>query len=123
MADQIKNCELGEVLPRLYKDMGDGTFAEVVAFTADSPVELTGDVVVDTLGALDDDPITNEGIASATIPSLIRGLLSVAKVGESDTMGGVNSPTISDSEAEEANVIGLLRGILAQLTIIATNTA
>lgn len=57
------------------KDMGDGTYAEVVAFTADSPVELTGDVVVDTLGALDDAKVTDPDAASATIPALLRGIL------------------------------------------------
>lgn len=58
-----------------FKDMGDGTYAPVVAFTADSPVELTGDVVVDTFGALNDAAETDPDAASATMPSLLRGIL------------------------------------------------
>lgn len=57
------------------KDMGDGTHAEVVAFTGDAAVELSGDVVVDTLGALDDSKVTDSDAASATIPALLRGIL------------------------------------------------
>lgn len=70
-----KNGITGEVLARRFKDMGDGTFAEVTAFTADSPVTLTGDVVVDTLGALNDAKVTDPDSASATIPALLRGIL------------------------------------------------
>lgn len=39
-------------------------------------IELTGDVIVDTLGALDDAAETDPDAASATIPSLLRGILA-----------------------------------------------
>lgn len=68
--------QAGPDVLKTLKDMGDGTHAEVVAFTADSPVTLTGDVVVDTLGALNDAKVTNPDAASATIPALERGQLA-----------------------------------------------
>lgn len=57
------------------KDLGDGTHAEVVSFDADGQVTLTGDVVVDTLGALNDAKVTDPDAASATVPALLRGIL------------------------------------------------
>lgn len=39
------------------------------------PVTLTGDVVLDTFGALDNAAENNPDAASATIPSLLRGIL------------------------------------------------
>lgn len=75
MADVKKNEIQAGTLPRLYKDNGDGTFAEKVAVTADDPIQLTGDVMVDTLGALNDAKVTNPDAASATIPALLRGIL------------------------------------------------
>jgi len=79
MADQIKNEIQAEVLPRLYVDNGDGSFSEKVALNAADPVQLTGDVVVDTLGALNDAKVTNPDAASATIPALLRGILAELK--------------------------------------------
>lgn len=77
MADKtIPAYPAGANVLKTLKDMGDGTYAEVVAFTADSPVQLTGDVVVDTFGALNDSKVTDPDAASATIPALLRGILS-----------------------------------------------
>jgi hypothetical protein len=76
MADKtIPIYPAGSSVLKTLRDMGDGTYAEVVAFTADSPVQLTGDVVVDTLGALNNAKVTDPDAASATIPALLRGML------------------------------------------------
>ncbi len=47
---------------------------------SDATINLTGDVVVDTLGALNDAAVTDPAASSATVPALLRGLQ--AKVGE-----------------------------------------
>ena len=52
----------------------DGSY-RVTIVNAETPVELTGDVVLDTFGALDDASETDPDAASATIPSLLRGIL------------------------------------------------
>lgn len=65
----------GSVLKKM-KDQGDGSHAEIVAFTADGSVTLTGDVALDTFGALNNTKQTNADAVSATIPALLRGLLS-----------------------------------------------
>jgi hypothetical protein len=58
------------------KDMSDGTHAECMTVVGlDGDVTMTGDVVVDTLGALNDAKVTNPDAASATIPALLRGIL------------------------------------------------
>jgi len=44
--------------------------------TVDDPVVLTGDIVVDTLGALNDSSEVDPAAASATIPALLRGQLA-----------------------------------------------
>lgn len=75
----------GGVVKKL-KDMGDGSHAEITAFTAASPVELTGDVVVDTLGALNNSAESNPAAASATIPSLLRGILLALSATEYETV-------------------------------------
>ena len=60
-----------------YKDRGDGTYAPIVALGGlDTTVTLTGDVVVDTLGALNNAKVVDPDAASATIPALLRGLLA-----------------------------------------------
>ncbi len=87
MAD-ITFTAAGGAIKKL-KDMGDGTHAEVSAFTADSPVQLTGSVVVDTLGALNDSKVTNPDAASATIPALARGQLSQLVL----LLAAIGSPT------------------------------
>lgn len=48
---------------------------EIIAVDPTS-ITLTGDVVVDTFGALDDAKVTNPDAASATIPALARGQLA-----------------------------------------------
>lgn len=70
---------VGNGLAKKLKDLGDGHHAEVVSFDADGQVELTGDVVVDTLGALNDAKVTDPDAASATIPALLRGILAELK--------------------------------------------
>ncbi|MBX3490900.1 hypothetical protein [Parvibaculum sp.] len=63
-----------------FVDMGDGTHARAVAVVGvDGDVILSGDVVVDTLGALDDSAEDNPDAASATIPALLRGILAEMK--------------------------------------------
>jgi hypothetical protein len=57
---------------------GDGTFADPWVVGVDlvgGTVNLTGDVILDTFGALDDAKESNPDAASATIPSLLRGIL------------------------------------------------
>lgn len=108
MAD--KNVFTGDFNVK-YKDMGDGTYAVITAFTADSPVNLTGDVVVDTLGALDDSAEVDPAAASATIPSLLRGelteLLAIkAAIGSAGDVAGTST------------VIGLLKQIMINTTVI-----
>src|SRR5438105_8368871 len=70
----------------VFRDIGGGNFAKVVAFAAADPVQLTGDVVVDTLGALGDAAVTDPAAGSATIPALLRGLIS-ALAGHAGTDG------------------------------------
>lgn len=70
---------VGSGLLKKLKDLGDGYHAEVVSFDADGNVTLTGDVVVDALGALNDAKVTNPDAASATIPALLRGILAELK--------------------------------------------
>jgi hypothetical protein len=63
-----------------FVDLGDGTHARGVTIVGlETPVELTGDVVVNTLGALDDSKVTDPDAASATIPALLRGMLAEMK--------------------------------------------
>ena len=38
-------------------------------------LEITGDLMVDTFGALDDAKVVDPDAASATIPALLRGIL------------------------------------------------
>lgn len=53
----------------------DGSM-NVTIVNAETPVELTGDLVVDTLGALTDDAEVDPDAVSATIPSILRGSLT-----------------------------------------------
>ena len=75
MADQIKNPELAETLPRRYVDFNDGTFGEKIAVSTTDPIQLNGDLIADTFGNLNDTKVTNPDAASATIPALLRGIL------------------------------------------------
>lgn len=81
MAD-LEYPALNGVKKRLV-DLGDGTHAEVVAIGAlDGDVEITGDANVDTtalealVGGLDDAAETDPGAESATMLSLLRGILA-----------------------------------------------
>ena len=61
---------------KLLRDLGGGNYAQVVALALDAPVTLTGNVVLDTFGALNDAKETDPDAASATIPALLRGQLA-----------------------------------------------
>lgn len=54
---------------------GDLATLNVNVTNVSTPVELTGDVMVDTFGALDDAAEADPDAASATIPALLRGSL------------------------------------------------
>lgn len=76
-----------------------------------TPVELTGDVIVDTLGALDDASETDPDAASATLPSLARGQVELltdanTKLDELKALVG----TALDDE-NDVTLIGLLTRI------------
>jgi len=78
MAD-VTFAVVGGAVKRLV-DQGDGTHAEAVTIVGvDGDINLTGDVVVDTLGALNDAKVTDPDAASATIPALLRGILAELK--------------------------------------------
>lgn len=69
-----------------FVDLGDGTHARGVALVgAESPVEITGDAVVDTsalealVGPLDASPEDDPEAASATVTALLRGILAELK--------------------------------------------
>jgi len=55
---------------------GDENPVPVKVVEADGDVVLSGDVIVDTLGALDDAAESDPDAASATIPALLRGILA-----------------------------------------------
>ena len=48
----------------------------VTVVGAEGDLNLTGDVIVDTLGGLDDAAVTDPDAASATVPALLRGILA-----------------------------------------------
>lgn len=105
-----------------------GIYMPVMAVGAvtGAEVTLTGDLVVDTLGALNNSKVVDPDAASATLPALARGQLTqqlaiVASAGASATvLGAVDATAITASDAPSATVAALLRGVLAnQATIIA----
>jgi hypothetical protein len=101
---------------KLLRDMSDGSWAEVVALGSDSsPITLSGNVVVDTLGALNNARVADPDAASATIPALLRGLLdSVA--GEYETVAA----------SQTGQILGATGGVgdyLAGLLIVPATTA
>ncbi len=84
MAD-INFPAAGGAIKRLV-DQGDGTHAEAVTLVGlATPVEITGDAVVDTsalealVGPLNASAVTNPAAASATLLGLLRGLLAESK--------------------------------------------
>jgi hypothetical protein len=93
-----------------FVDIGGGAHAPGVAIVgADTTVTLTGDVVLDTFGALDDAAVVNPAAASATIPALMRGELTellalVARIGEVQASPTAN--TLLDRLKTIATAIG-----------------
>lgn len=83
----------GFVLEKLVEIDTDVYARGVAIVGADTPIDLTGDVVVDTLGALDDSAETDPDSASATIPALMRGSLAqlLASVTALQSLAGVVS--------------------------------
>lgn len=80
MAD-ILFAVAGGAIKRLI-DQGDGTWAEGVTIVGlDTPVQITGDAVVDTaalealFGPLNAAKVTDPDAASATLLALLRGIL------------------------------------------------
>jgi hypothetical protein len=103
----------GETIKRRLTDIGGGAHAETVAIAGvDGDVVLTGDVLVNTLGALDDPAEQDPDAASATIPSLLRGVL--AQQAALLAVLGTDSDTAGDP-----TVIGLLKQIAANTTPVA----
>jgi hypothetical protein len=113
----------GKRIMRLYKDLGSEVFAPAVAIAGlDGDVTLTGDVVVDTLGALNNAKVVNPDAASATIPALLRGALAqqLAILALAATLGAVNNASETDPDAASATIPSLLRGVLEQQASILT---
>lgn len=54
----------------------DAAAVPVSVVGANGDIVLSGDIIVDTFGALDDGPETDPDAASATIPSLLRGIIA-----------------------------------------------
>jgi hypothetical protein len=73
-----------------------------------TPVQLTGDVVVDTLGALDNARETNPDAASATIPALLRGLLAAAASAYETVAASQTAQVLGGSGAAGDFIKGLL---------------
>lgn len=105
MADFISNgtskAGVPDLIPEKYKDLGDGAFAKVVAVNSADPIQLTGDVVVDTLGALNNSKELDPDSASATIPSLLRGIL--------DGLTSYDYETVAASQTDQ--VLGVTGGV------------
>ncbi len=90
----------------------------------DSDITLTGDVVVDTLGALDDAKVVDPDAASATLPALLRGVLKqevdiLAKL----PTGGATDAKLDDIITALGDIADKLDTANAALATIATNTA
>lgn len=74
---RLQGTRATSYLLETYVDQGDGTHARGITIVGlDTPVELTGDVMVDTLGDLDDAKELDPDAASATLPALTRGVLA-----------------------------------------------
>lgn len=93
---------------------GGGIPMEIVGTTGD--VTLTGDVIVDTLGALNDAAVVNPAAASATVPALLRGNLTqtLAIKASVAALGALTDDAVVDPEVASASVPALLRGLLTQ---------
>ncbi len=65
------------VVVKQLAEIGEGVYADVVSIGgAEGDINLNGDVIVDTLGALDDSKELDPDAGSATLPALARGQLS-----------------------------------------------
>jgi hypothetical protein len=104
---------------RKFQDLGDGTYAEVVAIGGTvGTITLTGDLVVDTLGALNNARVTNPDAASATIPALLRGLLDDV-AGEYETVAASQTDQVLGATG---GVGDYLRGLLIIPGVAAAGT-
>lgn len=81
------------------------------------PITLTGDILVDTWGALDDPSETDPDAVSATVPSLLRGNLENQASGLT-TLGALDDAAW-DGTGNPASLIALWKGMYAQLALIA----
>lgn len=104
--EQVGEPRTGYVRKKLM-DLGEGIYADVVALGGfEGDVTLTGDIVLDTFGALNNAKVTNPDAASATIPALLRGIMSMLVT--------LNTAIGDDSDnAGDPTVIGLLKAIQA----------
>jgi hypothetical protein len=102
MADQdlrtsIRDGNATAHVTKRFVELATGVYAEVVAIGAtETDVILTGDVVVDTLGALNNAKVVDPDAASATIPALLRGILAqqvaiLAAIGAAGDAAGANT--------------------------------
>lgn len=91
--------------PMLYH--ADGSYRVTVVNT-EAPVSLTGNLVVDTLGAVDDTKVTDPDAASATIPALLRGLLELERVGYETVAASQTAQVLGSTGAAGDYLAGLL---------------
>lgn len=90
----------------------------------DTTITLTGDLVVNTLGDLDDAKVVDPDAASATIPALLRGALVqhlatvTAVEAAASVLGAVDDAAEDNPDAASATVPSLLRGVLSQQAAI-----
>lgn len=109
----------------------DGKLAlDVAIASSDAEINLTGDVVVDTLGALDDAAVVDPDSGSATIPALLRGILTqdvaiLAKIIAAPATAANQATLIAaigaaEDAANDPTVIGLLKQIIVKLGDVET---
>lgn len=129
----VSDANGAQYATKLFRELSSGVYAETVALGAlDGEVTLTGDLVVDTLGALNNAKVVNPDAASATIPALLRGALAqqvalVAAVATEATLaslldinGALDDSKEIDPDAVSATLPALSRGQLAQLLTTVT---
>lgn len=87
-----------------------------VAFVGTDTINLTGTVALDTFGALNDGAELNPAAASATIPALLRGLLTVLE--------GSGYETVAASQtAQVLGATGAAGDTISGLLIIPASTS
>jgi hypothetical protein len=77
-------------------------------FDPDATITLTGDVVLDTFGALDNTKVVDPDAASATVPALLRGLLN-AQGNEYETVAASQTAQVIGATGGTGDFI---RGVL-----------